>query len=947
MGRAEDLRQAVADAKAGDAFAPVTVVTASVGARLTLRRSLAGAAGGIANVSSLSLVGLARELVGGRELRQTLGRAVRHQIVRGLADSELGRSVLGDASSHPATVRALESRLLELRGCSAAARDALAGAGLPLLALYDEYVARIAHLADDTDVLHAATSAVVDGDWRDDTIGRVIVFEPIELAHLDRGFVDAMVERGRAVTISAPEESTDTWPTATRVVVAPDPESEVRMAIGEIMRLLARGTSLSRIAVVHGESDGYARLAAELFDAAHVPWGGVEPRRLAESTEGRTLLDLLALPESGWSRVAVMGAISGGPLVDAEAAREWERAARDAHVVAGARQWRERLASAAPELVTFVDELIDALRPPAGATWSQLTRWALGLLPASFAAYPRYESVVAAVSELAALDHPYERPTIDAFVEAAATQLDRSSGWHSAGEGLLLGRARDLAGADVDAVIVLGMVEGSMPARHADDPLLPDSMRALTDGELPTRPQRRTRDRQLLARLLRGATERVVCAPRADQRGQRKRLPSRWLLDAAPHEARLRANELEALAASVVPPGWLVAPPSVASVVLDRPAVSAQEDALQSLAAGIDPVAFGLDRGFEATRARRSADVTAWDGGIGAHDGLVLGEALVSATRLEVWAECPFRYFLRSVLHVHETVTPEDRVGIDPLDRGTLVHEVLDRWVARRLDAERAGEHLDDEAELARITEDVCKEMEQSGRVGRALPWLIERRTLDTHLRAVLALDRADRERTSLSPIAAEVVFGDGRDLSAAVIERPGGGRVRFQGKIDRVDASSDRSTLRVTDYKTGRSDYYKRDLVPARNATAPFDPTAAGTRLQLPVYAVAARPLGAEHAAITAEYWFVTDAANAYIRIPVPLDEATAARVTDVVDVIASGVEAGAFPALPGDPLLDSWRHCRHCAYDRVCPADRGEVAERKSEHPTARRHAALRLES
>jgi RecB family exonuclease len=947
MGRAEALRQAVEQAKAGDAFAPVTVVPASVGARLTLRRSLAAAAGGIANVAFLPLVRLARELVGARELRPVLGRAARHHIVGGIAESELGRSVLGGASSHPATVRSLEARLVELRACSPMARDALAAAGSPLLSLYDEYVARIAHHADDADVVRAATSAVLDGEWRDETVGRVVVFEPIDTSDPARGFIDAMVRAGRAVVIAPSDAPTGSLPVATRVVVAPDPESEVRMVIGEIARLLARGTPLSRIAVVHGENDGYARLAAELFDGARLRWGGVDPRPLSESTAGRTLLDLLALPDAGWSRVAAMGVISGGPIVDAEAARTWERAARRANVVAGVAQWHDRVGDGAPDLVAFIDGLTESLRPPPNATWSALTRWALDLLPASLATYPGHDDVVAAVLELAALDQPYERPTVEAFVAALAMQLDRSSGWRSAGDGLLLGTTRDLAGADVDAVLALGMVEGSMPARHADDPLLPDALRAVTGGELSTRPQRRARERALLADLLRGATERVLCAPRADQRGQRRRLPSRWLLDAAPHDGRLRAHELDALAASVVPPGWLVAPPSVASVVLDRPAASTQEDALQSLAAGVDPAGFGLGRGFEATRARRSADVTLWDGDVDAHPALVLDDALVAATRLEVWAECPFRYFLRSVLHVNETTTPEDRVGIDPLDRGTLVHDVLERLVARRIDAERAGEHLDEEAELARITEDECRRVEQSGKVGRALPWLIERRTLDAHLQAVLALDREDREQSKLSPVAAEVTFGDDSDLAAAVVERPGGGRVRFRGKIDRVDASADGSSLRVTDYKTGKSEYYRRDLVPPQNATAPFDPTAAGARLQLPIYAIAAAPLAAHGASITAEYWFVTDAAKGYVRVPVPLDDATAARVTEVVDTIASGVEAGAFPALPGDTVLDSWQHCRRCPYDRVCPADRGEAADRKTEHPAARRHAALRLES
>ena len=53
--------------------------------------------------------------------------------------------------------------------------------------------------------------------------------------------------------------------------------------------------------------------------------------------------------------------------------------------------------------------------------------------------------------------------------------------------------------------------------------------------------------------------------------------------------------------------------------------------------------------------------------------------AVMSATRLELLAKCPFGYFLRHVLKVQppEEVAFDRSRWLDPLQRGSLVHEIL------------------------------------------------------------------------------------------------------------------------------------------------------------------------------------------------------------------------------------------------------------------------------
>ena len=77
-----------------------------------------------------------------------------------------------------------------------------------------------------------------------------------------------------------------------------------------------------------------------------------------------------------------------------------------------------------------------------------------------------------------------------------------------------------------------------------------------------------------------------------------------------------------------------------------------------------------------------------------------------------------------------------------------------------------------------------------------------------------------------------EVSFGDAGQPDV-VVPLPEGRAVRFRGRIDRVDRSPDGRTVVVYDYKTGN---------PARAASLRDYPVLAGQRLQLPVYAHAAR---------------------------------------------------------------------------------------------------------
>ena len=961
----ERLAQAVVAAKDGDPFAPVSVLVGSAAAGVSVRRAIARHAP-IANVRTFTLTAfaaaIARDALDGSG-RAPLTNGVRRRAVRAAILEAAAQGVtIGDAGDHPSTVDALDARFRELRACSPEALRSLRSVGEAetVVAIYDRFRERVAsRWYDDVDVVVEATRQVTTGH-RDDGLGCIVVASLPVLAHAEQRLLDALDAGGR-IAARTDHDADVTAVRASNVIVAPEPETEVRLAVRELLRFARQGVPFADMAIVH-PGGAYARLVPELLDAAGVPWGGRAATALADTVPGRALLGLLALRDFDLARGDLMALLATAPIIDPATsepvpAPSWERLSRDAHVLRGATQWAARLDRLASEvearggpgasqriveigaLRSFVAALASELEPPALRTWNALAGWALGLMRflGSVDADERTR-IEAVVTGLAALD-TVDPAGVDVapFVDELAAQLSRPAGRRTLGEGVTVGSPRDLLGIAATAVIVLGMNEGTFPRRRRDDPLLPDAVRTAAGGELPTRRDRRKFERIELATILDGAVERTLCAARADQRAQQQRHPSRWLLAWAPPAGGVvprRSSDIVPIA-------------SFSTAVLGDTPSCEQEAALHALTSGGVPDALGLGRNLDAVRARHGAALSEWDGVVGPHRGVAVDKRVLSPTAVEVWASCPFRHFLRTVLRVDPTNTPEDRVGTDPLERGTLVHEVLERFVRWRL-GQPAGTAAPTDAErsavIDRITADVCSEFESAGRVGRRVPWELEKRTLRADLAAVLALDAADASETGLQPILAEASFGMGPDdeFDVAEVELADGRVLRFRGQVDRVDLSADGRRVRVVDYKTGRSKSYRRDLQGPKGQP-PADPTAGGRRLQLPVYATAVAGRHPE-AAISAEYWFVTDAAQGYPRVSVELDDATRQRFLDVLTHIADAIDDGVFPANPGADQLDTWENCRYCDFDRVCPARRSEAFERRRDDAAMVRFLGLK---
>ncbi len=271
-----------------------------------------------------------------------------------------------------------------------------------------------------------------------------------------------------------------------------------------------------------------------------------------------------------------------------------------------------------------------------------------------------------------------------------------------------------------------------------------------------------------------------------------------------------------------------------------------------------------------------------------------------------------------AVLFVEPVERPETIWQLSPLDRGSLVHDVLEHFVA---------DGAFDRARLHGLADDACAAAEARGVTGRRLLWERDRRVLLAELDAFFDADAAWRAERNAQPLAAELSFGFATDGRAPVEVHGADGRVvRLRGKADRIDITSSGDLL-VVDYKTGRPDPYK-----ALNAENPVDK---GAHLQLPVYAHAARAAypEADGGSVSAYYWFVGRGNNQ--RVGYTVDDEVEEEFRRAVLTIAESIEAGIFVANPPAPGPSPFVLCPFCDPDGMGTADAWRAWERKYNAP------------
>ena len=278
-----------------------------------------------------------------------------------------------------------------------------------------------------------------------------------------------------------------------------------------------------------------------------------------------------------------------------------------------------------------------------------------------------------------------------------------------------------------------------------------------------------------------------------------------------------------------------------------------------------------------------------------------------SASRLEAYRSCPFHFFVGSVLGLEPREEPVE--GLDARQLGNIYHRIFESLY-------QAPEVVPDPADLAQLLaalETVAGAVldDAPAREGfRATAWWAQTRQeiVENVRRSLEALAELPGD---FEPYRHEQVFGlRGRPLLVVregEHEDEGDDSFRLRGFIDRLDRSPD-GRLRVIDYKTGGPHPFTNQAVEQ------------GKKLQLPLYALAARDALGLGEPVEGFYWHVRHAEPSGFTLagfPGGAEEALAVAVAKAWEAVR-GARSGYFvPHPPGDgcpSYCPAAAFCWHC---------------------------------
>ncbi|MBM4256029.1 MAG: hypothetical protein FJ147_09045 [Deltaproteobacteria bacterium] len=766
------------------------------------------------------------------------------------------------------------------------------------------------------------------------------------------------------------------------ILSVPTMSREVREIARVIFTLVReRHLRFDDIAVFIPSFTTYGPLLYESLAAFDIPCVFSKGPSLLQTRAGQSVTLLWQVLVEDYSRTRMLEFLSvarppfteflGESAAYAQLAR-WDALSQAAGIARGADEWRTRLAQlharnivddsettppASTDLLVigacmeFMDRFLadteHLARVNSWQGWDDLFRT---LLVRYVSPSQHSEQVMALFARLEQLNVLEEALTLREWGRIVTDALTATPAMSASDEETNRVFVSDLAsapGMQFRAVIIAGMVEGQFPQAVRQDPLLFDSERQHLSEVLLCDLRQRNRiveeDRLAFAFAVQSATEYLVFTyARQDQASGRMQVPSTYLLRVVEALSGQPASFADLTDVSVhVPlsPVWN-GPPSAALDTVEfhwANVARAQETSNPTVLGYLPETTPFFSSALTAIHQRWDVPhLTAYDGMLTTdatiaklHTHLFPERMLFSASMLETYARCPFRYFLTSVLGLAEQDDPEKLLTIHPRDRGLLLHSILYEFFSRLQREQRLPVRREEWDTLRQLMMEVatahCATFARTKVTGLPLLWEMEQERIRTQLMSLLQgeLDRDD----TFVPVAFEIPFGrekvnsanpENRFFPARLVSVSGddAAPLYFHGRIDRIDVTSDGQRARILDYKSGK---------PVRGRFA------GGTALQLPLYLFASQQLRPDLDWVGAEYLSLRPSVRkektATFSSETWADDLTGLKA--LVGSITRGIRSGCFPHTP-----DS---CRPCPFPFICGAH--------AELHTARKHDDTRF--
>jgi ATP-dependent helicase/DNAse subunit B len=735
-------------------------------------------------------------------------------------------------------------------------------------------------------------------------------------------------------------------PLGESITLAPciDVRHEAEFLARAIRALLDRGVPTGDIAIAQREGGAaLSTLLAALGDL-DIPVRATLRQAATASVPGALLLGFLDMLNA-WERDPVLELLSHPALwpdEPAESATCFGFVVRKALLLAGEQEWERQLAHLAevwernpkecgkaaariPDPIQTLGVLrqrLNALRGlarsfPDEAEFKTYLDAARDLISKwRFVDACDAESLRAIASVLRRLGHfaPEGRIRRDAFQRAVTRALEETEvPASSVRSGVLVAEPEYLRNRAFRHLFVTGLNQGNYPRSPALNALYGrrDLARLARAGiELDDAPLNASRERLLFLRLFLETQGPVTLTWRVQDAAGREATQSPFAVE---------LNELLRHRPGARRP----APAASAIIARAEEASSLREVAACAAVAGGKGLA-ALRLALPETASGLEVESERWrEAPCGLHDGVLEEPGLISriaarynqehcfsAAQLEAWLECPFRFLQQRILEIDDTQPFEGE--LDPMMRGSILHDVLHRFHAAR-----AGEPLNwlmDEGAAGELDRLLDEAMNRVSRQLQSLPPEIvaaERAHLGTMLKRYLGVCR-ERDDAHWRPARFEVPFGasarqaDEEVPPAFTLELEPGEVVLFSGRVDRIDFAESGKTARIIDYKSGG--------VPTAGAIQE------GRNIQLGVYALALEQTLAPGMACESAYYVPVGKAawrESLGKSPSRDKEKWAQREPNMRAAIARAVAAirsGHFPPLPAG------KDCHGCGYAKAC---------------------------
>jgi len=238
-----------------------------------------------------------------------------------------------------------------------------------------------------------------------------------------------------------------------------------------------------------------------------------------------------------------------------------------------------------------------------------------------------------------------------------------------------------------------------------------------------------------------------------------------------------------------------------------------------------------LSEGFYAARQREKEELNRFNGKVEVDpeqvDPRLNRGLMVSSSRLELIAFCPYLYFLKYILKIKppQRMIEDPGVWLDPSEKGILFHQIFEKFYKKLKEISPVRTFISPSYKnhwhiLEEIALSQLKQKRKRLVPPNNLVYKHESKEILDSCRFFLHCE--EEKHKGEIPIYLELAFGT-RDnqneelgkVKAVELSLSGGKSISFQGKIDRID-KLDGDTYRIIDYKTGtpygfsRSKYFQ-----------------------------------------------------------------------------------------------------------------------------------------